>query len=329
MVADALKDRVNQMRGIASKSDPNWMGNTIAAQKVLLENGYAIAPPLVFNPWPHWVTAKHIGGQLFGAPMPNFNTVLASSATVNFWQGYDKFPLACILQHLAPKLPDFDLGEADSASSKSSNTSGDMQPAFKDLKIPKLGAWATETDQDARKLLSKALKQHKDTAANPKVSEETRLDHVEKAYECYRQGLVLVNTLAPIASTLPERASLISDNRQIANNMRERAEQQIQDAARLDHNSSAQESLERRLARKLGQDESKLQFQMEASPKKPAAAERLSEAQRAELKAQLETCVYPNIMQDAPHMLLDRLVDFCTLAKEHAVVHVGSRMNRR
>jgi hypothetical protein len=159
----------------------------------------------------------------------------------------------------------------EASSSHSRGDGVDPPLALKDLRIPKLGPMATAVDLANRKALSKSLKKYKDQAVNPRLSTSARLDSIENAHKTHALGMQLIDVSGPIAATLSERAHLIGDNRQVVENMKLRAEQELRDAVRLGGNCDAQESLERRLAQKLGQNESHLQLRGKTSLKKNPA----------------------------------------------------------
>ena len=98
-----------------------------------------------------------------------------------------------------------------------------------------------------------------------------------------------------------EAAKLVQTLLQVVvENLREHAGHILNDAARLDRTCDAQETLERRLAQKLGQDESQLQFRVGNSPTKPKA-DRLSLGVREELMNQLASCIYVGFLQSGPN----------------------------
>ena len=117
---------------------------------------------MIYNPWPLWLTAPHIGGEMFGVPMPSVESVLSSFACVNLWPGYDRFPRDHILQLLASKLGITVSSPGVVASSSSSDLPQEPEPEIplSDMAIPKLGAWASAVDMEERKKLSKALTKH-------------------------------------------------------------------------------------------------------------------------------------------------------------------------
>jgi hypothetical protein len=95
----------------ASKGHSKWMQNTYIVQDTLIKHNIEIQPPIVFNPWPFWMqSTKHVGSTHYGVLMPSYSEVAASSACLNVWHGFDKFPRDTLQSTLAslmvlPKIP--------------------------------------------------------------------------------------------------------------------------------------------------------------------------------------------------------------------------------
>jgi hypothetical protein len=86
-----------RMAGV-SKGHAKWMRNTYIVQDILIKYGIDIQPPIVFNPWPLWMgNVKHVGSMHFGVLLPSLSQVKTSSACINMWHGFDKFPKQILL----------------------------------------------------------------------------------------------------------------------------------------------------------------------------------------------------------------------------------------
>ena len=124
-IAEALEARLPKLDQ-KGKESKEWMGNTIEAQRILLDRLGADVfgeGPIVTNPYPMWFTKGPMGRTLFGTKLPDLEECAQKTACYNTWTGYPKFAAELVAESFNKmKLPKMS-EEEESSEEESSDES--------------------------------------------------------------------------------------------------------------------------------------------------------------------------------------------------------------
>ena len=123
-IAEALEARLPKLHQ-KGKEHKEWMGNTIEAQRILLDRLGADVfgeGPIVTNPYPMWFTKGPMGRTLFGTKLPDLEECEQKTACYNTWTGYPKFAAELVAESFN-KMKEDESSEEESSEEESSDES--------------------------------------------------------------------------------------------------------------------------------------------------------------------------------------------------------------